>query len=256
MALPAAPLPGAPLVPPPRLFTLRDGRSLAFSFFGPPLHREEADAASNGTSGGTAGGAGAAAVAAPPGQRLPPILYFHGFCSSRFEAGLLHADALHYGLSVVAVDRPGAGHSTLNPKQASSCTQPSCPVASAHGPPLQCAMFSQSWLPHTHAQSVESMAEDARQLLDHLGMARVAVMGASGGLDGPGFLPAAAVWDCCSMNLSLEFAVCAPVRSHVASSARHAWPQPPSLPRPCVQAARRLPAPVPRCCLTACRRWC
>lgn len=186
MALPAAPLPGAPLVPPPRLFTLRDGRSLAFSWFGAPLHRE-ADAASNGTSGGTAGGAGAAAVAAPPGQRLPPILYFHGFCSSRFEAGLLHADALHYGLSVVAVDRPGAGHSTLNPKQASSCTQPmgwpAVQSASTEWPGPHFAIAATILLPHTHAQSVESMAEDAQQMLDHLGLARVAVMGASGGLN-------------------------------------------------------------------------
>ncbi len=48
------------------------------------------------------------------------VIYFHGFCSSSLEAGLLHADALHHGLSVIAVDRPGAGHSTLNDKQASA----------------------------------------------------------------------------------------------------------------------------------------
>ncbi|PRW59847.1 2-hydroxy-6-oxo-6-phenylhexa-2,4-dienoate hydrolase [Chlorella sorokiniana] len=144
MELPAAPLPGAPLVPPPQLFTLRDGRVLAYSYFGAPLQHEGGDASH--PASGSAGGAGAAAAAAAPPRRLPPILYFHGFCSSRLEAGLLHADALHHGLSVVAVDRPGAGQSTLNPEQ-----------------------------------SVESMAEDARQLLDHLGLERVAVMGASGG---------------------------------------------------------------------------
>lgn len=115
MSLPAAPLPGSPLVPPPRLFTLRDGRSLAYSNFGAPLQLE-GDGALQAASDPGAGAAAAAATASPA---LPPILYFHGFCSSRFEAGLLHADALHYGLSVVAVDRPGAGHSTLNPKQAS-----------------------------------------------------------------------------------------------------------------------------------------
>lgn len=190
MNLAACPLPGAPLVPPPRLFTLRDGRSLAYSYFGVPLHCD-GDATSHGPPTSSAGGAGAAAAAAPRYQpqhsggasMLKPhargtVIYFHGFCSSRLEAGLLHADALHHGLSVVAVDRPGAGHSTLNDQQASgSYCSHSFLWAPHHIWPCSIAV-----LHNFHSQTVESMAEDARQLLDHLGLGRVAVMGASGRL--------------------------------------------------------------------------
>lgn len=139
MSLPAAPLPGSPLVPPPRLFTLRDGRSLAYSNFGAPL-RLEGDGALQAASSPGAGAAAAASAASPA---LPPILYFHGFCSSRFEAGLLHADALHYGLSVVAVDRPGAGHSTLNPKQARA-SRSRCRVACTASSPCCLRLAGQS----------------------------------------------------------------------------------------------------------------
>jgi pimeloyl-ACP methyl ester carboxylesterase len=107
---------------------LRDGRKLAYCFFGA--------GSSAGSGSGVAGSAGA-----PPRT----VLYLHGFPSSRLEAGLLHQDALHYGLRVVGIDRPGAGGSTLNPQL-----------------------------------TVESTAADVQELLDHLGLPSVVIMGASG----------------------------------------------------------------------------
>ncbi|KAL4428008.1 hypothetical protein ABPG75_002097 [Micractinium tetrahymenae] len=124
--------------------SLRDGRSLAYSWFGaPPPPRQPASQEAL-TIGKAAGpGAAAPARAAAP---ISVLLHFHGFLSSRLEAALLDADARHHGMSVLAVDRPGHGGSTLNPQQ-----------------------------------TVESTAEDVKELLDSLGLHSVFIQGASGG---------------------------------------------------------------------------
>ncbi len=64
-------------------------------------------------------------VRLPDGRRLGyaefgdpagrPILYFHGFPSSRLEAGLAHGAALRTGVRIVAPDRPGSGLSDFLP---------------------------------------------------------------------------------------------------------------------------------------------
>ena len=38
-----------------------------------------------------------------------PLFFFHGWPGSRFEAGLLHEQALNSGIRVVSIDRPGMG---------------------------------------------------------------------------------------------------------------------------------------------------
>jgi pimeloyl-ACP methyl ester carboxylesterase len=63
----------------------------------------------------------------PDGRRLAyaeygapdgaPVLYFHGFPSSRREAGLMHADALAAGARIIAPDRPGYGDSDDAPER-------------------------------------------------------------------------------------------------------------------------------------------
>lgn len=60
-------------------------------------------------------------VPLPDGRRLAyatygaaagtPVLYFHGFPSSRREARLMHADALAAGARIISADRPGYGDS-------------------------------------------------------------------------------------------------------------------------------------------------
>lgn len=136
--------PHAPLVPPAHLLSLRGGRTLAYSLFGVPLRSNPRGSASTAADAADAAGSHAAVEDAIP-QRPRPILHLHGFASSRLEAGLLHADALHHGLSIVAVDRPGAGRSSFN-----------------------------------RQQSPEAMAADVEQLLEHLGLEQVTAMGASG----------------------------------------------------------------------------
>lgn len=112
--------PSAPLVQPPvQQITLRDGRQLAYSYFGVP---RQGGSASSAAGRSPADGAATAATDVAPATQLPPapkrtVLYFHGFASSRLEAGLLHGDAEYHSLSVVALDRPGAGGSTFNPNQ-------------------------------------------------------------------------------------------------------------------------------------------
>lgn len=69
--------------------TLRDGMRLTYTWFGRPL-------------------------------KTHVVVYVHGFPSSRLEGKLLHKDAVHLGLSVLAVDRPGAGGSTYNPQLVSA----------------------------------------------------------------------------------------------------------------------------------------
>lgn len=85
--------------------TLRDSRCLAYSWFGAPRPVAHESGAGVRTT--------AAAAAAPRGV----LVHFHGFLSSRLEAALLDDDAKNLGLSVLAVDRPGHGGSTLNPAQ-------------------------------------------------------------------------------------------------------------------------------------------
>lgn len=63
--------------------SLRDGRTLAYTEYGDPQ-----------------------------GQ---PILYFHGWPSSRLEAGLLEPVAKRLNARIIAVDRPGFGRSDFKP---------------------------------------------------------------------------------------------------------------------------------------------
>lgn len=243
-ALPAAPLPGAPLLPPPHLLTLTDGRRLSYSFLGAPLQHKGASTAQGSSAPGAAERAAAADSAdggSSPDQRPPPILYFHGFSSSRLEAGLLHGDALHYGLSIVAVDRPGAGHSTHNPKQVSPAPPPPC---------LPCRN------PHT-APATPMHAERGEHGKGRGGAARCTGAGAShsdgclrwqksrghrihladGRVGMSPVQPARQAPLCCTGTPIIQPAV---------------WPS--LLPCPCLQAARRLHAPAPRSCRSACRR--
>lgn len=66
-----------------RQISLPDGRVLGFAFYGAP--------------------------------RGEPILYFHGFPSSRIEARLAHGLGLAHGARIIAVDRPGYGLSDFLP---------------------------------------------------------------------------------------------------------------------------------------------
>jgi len=60
-----------------------------------------------------------------PGRRLAwneygdpagfPVMYYHGWPSSRLQARLAHHLALERGLRIVAMDRPGMGRSTFEP---------------------------------------------------------------------------------------------------------------------------------------------
>ncbi|MCA9259711.1 MAG: alpha/beta hydrolase, partial [Planctomycetales bacterium] len=47
----------------------------------------------------------------------PLVLFFHGTPGSRREAALVHHEALAAGIRLVAVDRPGMGHSTHQPNR-------------------------------------------------------------------------------------------------------------------------------------------
>ncbi|MEM1131682.1 MAG: alpha/beta hydrolase [Pseudomonadota bacterium] len=67
----------------PSLLRLSDGRNLAYQYFG------DADGF--------------------------PVFYFHGTPSSRLEAGFADAAAQAHGLRLIAVDRPGFGHSDFQP---------------------------------------------------------------------------------------------------------------------------------------------
>lgn len=75
-----------------------------------------------------------------------PVLYCHGFPSSRREALLLHAGALAQGARIIAADRPGYGDSDDAPGRA-----------------------------------LGDWADDLLALADHLGLARFALLGVSGG---------------------------------------------------------------------------
>lgn len=94
--------------------TLRDGRTLAYQWFGTQRSPPQPPAAPA-TEAAVPPPASAAATASGSAPRV--LLHFHGFLSSRLEGALLHEHALHHGLSILAIDRPGAGGSTLNPRQ-------------------------------------------------------------------------------------------------------------------------------------------
>lgn len=93
---------------------------------------------------------------APDGRRIAfvefgargghPVLYCHGFPSSRREAALLHPAALKLGLRVIAPDRPGYGASD-----------------------------------HLPGRRLADWPADVEHLADHLGLDRFAVLGLSGG---------------------------------------------------------------------------
>ncbi len=76
-----------------------------------------------------------------------PVLYFHGFLGSCYQAALLHERALQDGMRIIAPSRPGIGRS--------SCQGFDSMTAYAKG--------------------------DIRWLMDHLGIQSFAVLGASGG---------------------------------------------------------------------------
>jgi pimeloyl-ACP methyl ester carboxylesterase len=95
-------------------------------------------------------------VRLPDGRRLAyaeygaadgdPVLYFHGFPSSRREARLIHADALATGARIIAPDRPGYGDSDDAP-----------------------------------GRTLADWAGDCAALVGQLGLARFAIIGVSGG---------------------------------------------------------------------------
>jgi hypothetical protein len=87
------------------VLNLNDGRQLAYAWYGRPWAGGKAAAAAGALSPGIAPSNGGI------------LLYLHGFASSAAEAAILHEDAVFHKLSVLAVDRPGAGLSTLNAQQ-------------------------------------------------------------------------------------------------------------------------------------------
>ncbi len=75
-----------------------------------------------------------------------PVLYFHGWPTSRLEAQLLEPEAIRQGARVIAVDRPGYGLSDFQP-----------------------------------GRRLLDWPADVTELADHLGLERFAVVGVSGG---------------------------------------------------------------------------
>ena len=94
--------------------TLRDGRTLSYAVFGDP-----------------------AGV---------PVLYFHGYPGSRLEPAMAADSAAKQGARLIAIDRPGFGHSTFKP-----------------------------------GRRILDWPDDVCELADQLGLDRFAVMGVSGG---------------------------------------------------------------------------
>jgi pimeloyl-ACP methyl ester carboxylesterase len=95
-------------------FRLHDGRKLGFAEYGP-------------TEG-------------------VPIIYFHGWPSSRLEPRSMQQVCVDMGVRLLAPDRPGIGLSDFQPRRA-----------------------------------ILEFADDARQLADYLGLEQFAVLGVSGG---------------------------------------------------------------------------
>src|SRR5436190_15355497 len=75
-----------------------------------------------------------------------PVLYFHGWPSSRLEARILHGTVSEMGVRLIAADRPGYGLSDFKPERA-----------------------------------IVDWTEDVRDLTDQLKLSRFAVLGISGG---------------------------------------------------------------------------
>ncbi|KAL4868005.1 hypothetical protein BDV12DRAFT_109127 [Aspergillus spectabilis] len=75
-----------------------------------------------------------------------PLLYFHGFPSSRLEGSGVESIARKKGLRIIAPDRPGYGLSTFQPNR-----------------------------------RITDWPADMRSLVDYLGLSRFAVLGGSGG---------------------------------------------------------------------------
>ena len=100
--------------------------------------------------------AGTPLLARPGGRRLAfsdigdpggsPVLYCHGFPSSRREALLLHPTARRLGVRILAPDRPGCGDSD-----------------------------------HQAGRTFNDWSADVAALAEHLGLARFALLGVSGG---------------------------------------------------------------------------
>lgn len=86
---------------------------------------------------------GYAEYGSPTGQ---PIVYLHGWPSSRIEGSALHQTASKVGARIIAVDRPGFGWSS----------------------------------PHKE-RTILNHAEDVKALIDHLNLQRYGVLGISGG---------------------------------------------------------------------------
>ncbi|GAB4820185.1 hypothetical protein N2152v2_007231 [Parachlorella kessleri] len=108
---------------------LRDGRKLCFASYGVPRYS--------------------------PKLARKTLLYFHGWPSSRLEPAIMHSEALKQGIRIIAIDRPGAGHSTYNPRG-----------------------------------SFRTIVADVEQLLDHLGLVKVVLMASSGACGWSSFAPA------------------------------------------------------------------
>ena len=68
---------------PPKTVKLRDGRTLSYEVYGDPEGK--------------------------------PVLYFHGYPGSRLEPALVSKAATKYAARLIAIDRPGFGHSTFKP---------------------------------------------------------------------------------------------------------------------------------------------
>gem|GEM_PF-333339 len=112
----------------------------------PPMHQAHAGAPDDGPHIHTL----------PDGRRLAyaeygaaagtPVLYFHGFPSSRREARLIHADAVAAGARIISADRPGYGDSDDAP-----------------------------------GRTLADWADDCAALAASLALDRYAVMGVSGG---------------------------------------------------------------------------
>jgi pimeloyl-ACP methyl ester carboxylesterase len=97
-----------------QIFTLPDGRILGFAEYGSP--------------------------------KGVPLLWFHGFPSSRLEAWGAHRIARRLGIRVLALDRPGIGLSTFQP-----------------------------------GRQIVDWPNNVRDFVDHLGLIRFAIVGGSGG---------------------------------------------------------------------------
>jgi len=75
-----------------------------------------------------------------------PTFYFHGGPSSRLEGALLHSPSKERGYMLICIDRPGHGYSDMKP-----------------------------------GYLIKDLAEDVRELADHMGIDQFGVMGTSGG---------------------------------------------------------------------------